>query len=488
MVNNKKEDKNITHKNYFDLLSILALLIGIIIRFVKAYKLPITYDEAYTFLHYANQPINIILSSYTYPNNHLFNSILMHFLLNFGNSEFLIRIPALIGSILFLTTIYMILNLLPDKRIRPFAMALIAIQPFLVDFGSLARGYSLGIAFSFMGFYPILSLLIKKHDPAHHWKALLISALCFILAMTAVPIFVNMIAAIFILIFLIDCIHRSPFGRYQLSLSRSYNIFLFMPTILGVFLIYINIFKELTHQQFVFGSTYFIDSLKNFIANGLLYGVTDSDILIIITLIICVIALLWLIVDGIRSGNRGFYIIGIIPFLSICLSLLEHYLFDMAYPMDRVMIYFIPFMLIALAYLLITLIDIGKKYIKLLNHQYAIFSITVLLIVSTLSLNSTKYFLTWKNNAAVKPIMRTLINKNNADVVICIPWQLDACFYYYKIRYRANFIQYNCIPGIYDTIVEVAPHITSDNSDPRIIYESNSLGVVAKRVTSRINQ
>ncbi len=49
-----------------DILSIIAVIIGLIIRFIKAYKLPLVSDEAYTYVHYANEPISTILSSYIY--------------------------------------------------------------------------------------------------------------------------------------------------------------------------------------------------------------------------------------------------------------------------------------------------------------------------------------------------------------------------------------------------------------------------------------
>src|SRR5450631_3222237 len=38
---------------------------------------PMRYDEAWTFVHYASQPLSVALSDYSFPNNHVFHSLLV---------------------------------------------------------------------------------------------------------------------------------------------------------------------------------------------------------------------------------------------------------------------------------------------------------------------------------------------------------------------------------------------------------------------------
>ncbi len=50
----KIDKENIIKENeYIHVLIFITLIIGIIVRFIKAYTLPIVTDEAYTFWYYA---------------------------------------------------------------------------------------------------------------------------------------------------------------------------------------------------------------------------------------------------------------------------------------------------------------------------------------------------------------------------------------------------------------------------------------------------
>ena len=385
-----------------DILSIIAVIIGLIIRVIKAYKLPLVSDEAYTYVHYAHESIGTILSSYIYLNNHLLNSILMHFLLNFGNTNLFLRIPSLIGSIIFLISVYLILKLIANKEITAIAISVIAVQPFLVDFGSLARGYSLGLAFSFLGLYIILKIFVHKRSSLPLSYNLMVASLCFILAMVAVPIFVNMIGPLFILICLFDCREQNANQTHQPFSSHRFIVYLkylFLPTIAITYIIYINIFAHLTHQQFIFGFPDSVTSLNNFIVKALLYRVTANDITIMTMLFVSIVSLIWLIIDGVKKKNKIIYTLGILPFLSISFNLLEHYIFHVPYPLERVVIYLVPLIIISQIYFLVTLIDVGIPYVKRLNYQYTVIFISIVFILFTLSLNSTSYFIEWKNNS-----------------------------------------------------------------------------------------
>ena len=76
---------------------VVAVLLGVIgmgIRFAHL-RQPMRHDEAYTYLHYARAPLSVALSDYTYPNNHLFHTLLVWISTRvFGNSEVAIRLPA----------------------------------------------------------------------------------------------------------------------------------------------------------------------------------------------------------------------------------------------------------------------------------------------------------------------------------------------------------------------------------------------------------
>ncbi|HUN81382.1 MAG TPA: hypothetical protein VMV81_07710, partial [Phycisphaerae bacterium] len=115
----------------------------------KAATAPITYDEAYTYLRFAGQSSSRILKDYHVPNNHIFHTLLVHYSTRvFGDSLFAIRLPALCGAAIFLTSIWRIGRFLP-RPVGDLWAVCSALTPALIDFNSLARGYSLGYGFSF---------------------------------------------------------------------------------------------------------------------------------------------------------------------------------------------------------------------------------------------------------------------------------------------------------------------------------------------------
>src|SRR5262245_38990681 len=78
------------------LLSLVVL--GVVLR-VRALEQPINYDEAFTYLQYASRPFLIGLSNYSYPNNHLFHTLLVHASIRlFGSALWAIRIPACVAG------------------------------------------------------------------------------------------------------------------------------------------------------------------------------------------------------------------------------------------------------------------------------------------------------------------------------------------------------------------------------------------------------
>jgi len=89
-------------------LDSIALLIiaaiGAVLRLALLDQ-PMRYDEAYTFIVYASQPLGQALVTYSAPNNHLFHTLLVH-LTTFGGtyySEWLIRFTQRYWVLLFLS-------------------------------------------------------------------------------------------------------------------------------------------------------------------------------------------------------------------------------------------------------------------------------------------------------------------------------------------------------------------------------------------------
>lgn len=114
----------------------------------RAATLSITVDEAFTSNNFVTPPWLQILTTYD-ANHHLLHSYLCKLFTSLlGLSPFTLRIPALLGSALCLWSAWRLTRTLcANSPLMPALCALLAFHPGLLDYFSLARGYSLGLGF-----------------------------------------------------------------------------------------------------------------------------------------------------------------------------------------------------------------------------------------------------------------------------------------------------------------------------------------------------
>src|SRR4051812_8289840 len=145
-----------------------------------------TIDESFTFLHYVDVKLGDALVDYS-ANNHVLQTLLMRVFRGvLGRSEIVLRIPTLIGTLLFLTATYRIaVASLGPRRILPLALLLMTLNPLVLDLLVAARGYALALGLSWWSFYLSWEALELK-SPTRLWVA----GICAGLAITANLVFV----------------------------------------------------------------------------------------------------------------------------------------------------------------------------------------------------------------------------------------------------------------------------------------------------------
>src|SRR5262249_52328314 len=112
---------------------------------VRAFLVPITWDEAYNYLEFTRQGILLPLR---FPpmaaNNHYLNSWLTYLTTGLlGVSEITLRLPALTAYILFLYYTARLCNELSSPLLSVSAFVVLNGNPYLLDFFSLSRGYGI---------------------------------------------------------------------------------------------------------------------------------------------------------------------------------------------------------------------------------------------------------------------------------------------------------------------------------------------------------
>jgi hypothetical protein len=122
------------------LVALLAIVLSL--AAIKAGSADLTWDEAWTYLHYGRSAFGFLALDYA--NDHPLNSLLVWASARlFGASELAIRLPNLLAAALYL---YASAILVRGARLPALAFGLCVLQPYLFDYFALARGYGIAAA------------------------------------------------------------------------------------------------------------------------------------------------------------------------------------------------------------------------------------------------------------------------------------------------------------------------------------------------------
>lgn len=114
----------------------------------RAATASITTDEAFTFNEFVAPPLLQVLTTYD-ANHHVLHSLLCKVSISLlGKGELRLRLPALLGTLLYLWSVWRLTRQrFGDTPLMAATALLLATHAGLIDYFSLARGYSLGMGF-----------------------------------------------------------------------------------------------------------------------------------------------------------------------------------------------------------------------------------------------------------------------------------------------------------------------------------------------------
>ena len=161
--------RTISQKQLNTVLFILSALIFLYV-FIRACVLSITWDEAYSYIEFVRNGI-VVLDKYEgmSANNHILNTALMIFFTKaFGLSELVLRIPSLIALFFFLFYAIKFVKHIDNKLVAVAAFIILTVNPYLLDFFCLARGYglSIGLMMCSLYYFYLLHIRSKKNTNA----------------------------------------------------------------------------------------------------------------------------------------------------------------------------------------------------------------------------------------------------------------------------------------------------------------------------------
>jgi len=139
------------------LLAVVGLCFLFGVNVFRAATQSITVDEAFTYLTFVAPSLNAMNALYD-ANNHVLNTLLAKAAVQlFGASELAVRLPSLLGGLAYFAALWLVCRrLFGQGGWFLLALALNSLNPFLLDYLSAARGYSLALGLWMWALYLLL--------------------------------------------------------------------------------------------------------------------------------------------------------------------------------------------------------------------------------------------------------------------------------------------------------------------------------------------
>jgi len=481
----KSMKANLKHSRSGKMIIMLSFSVALLVYVaIRAHNLSFTHDESLTF--------TIVEGHYIYlntANNHILNTDLMSLSESvFGKSEIALRLPNVLSFIFFLIGSFSIFKSAQNNWILLFGASLILLNPFVIEFFSLARGYGLALGFMVMSIFYMTRNGMTYHSLKPLVKDFVLSASFASLAVYSNLSMINFLISV-IIIFIIQF---GLFRKYQVSHLGHLAVFISV-ILLSCVPIYLGVQRLLLLKemgQLYFGTTSLIDSINSLIVPTVFFteGVPVITSLIkIVVLLFLGMGILAIIINKEFKGKL--FLITILILLLTTALLLERFLFEVKYPIGRAALYYWPIFSIFTYYLAIHLF---RHYENFRNVHIPI----ILCLMLPIWLNFFKganltHTRIWHYDANTKDIMEILRDTSQTmgtNVTISNHWLFEPTINYYRVLWSLNMdpANRNGIDLNSDFIYDFKEDINYDNFDVVKEYEKPKRRLLIKSNTKNI--
>jgi len=469
----------------------LVLLSGLGIVWYIIYKASTTsytHDESYTYTHYVHQGFMDIVSYKTpYTNNHILNTVLMKYCeLLFGSSELSLRLPNILAFILYSIFIILLLYKYIPKLMFPFYL-LMVLNPHLLDFFALARGYGLSFAFLLMSLY-YLSLYFTSKQNKH---LILFNVGAFLAVMSNFSLLNYYVAALIVynivsyVVLKID----STSNNYHFYKQNKINI---VSVILSGMVLYEPLRRISKMSLLDFGGKNgFMEDTVGTAIYSFFYEMYVTPFLetIFKVFIVSVVALtLIIILKAIVQRNITLFkahisllLINLILIAIVAITIAQHLILGNDYYIHRFALFFYPIFILNFIFLLNYFFQLSKTTsvsISYLCASLALFNIYIN--------HNTAFYKDWKIDSDVKSMMQNLVLEHekypNKNIRLGINWLFEPGVNFYRYTWDLKWLNPAHRRGIskYDDYFYIlnTDKEYMDLSNKPLVYKNEQTGAV----------
>lgn len=395
----------------------------------RAYFLSFTHDESlsYTILLGFHQWVGT-------PNNHLLNTFLMGiFRYLFGDSEFVLRLPNVLAFVLYLYAVITILKRLKNSWVFFLGVALLLLNPYLLDFFSLARGYGLSVGLVTMSLAYLLKNPFQTDDFGAFIRsfsfAFLFGALAFLSNLGLINYYIMLLA-----IFAVQGYFMFKSGTVaSVQEKRKYFRVLVIAAVFMLIGIGRLLFLSRAHQLY-FGAQAFSATFFGLVSSTFYFSPTPhwAYLLIKYALIFSFAAGIFLVVWK-KAFTGKLSMILILNIALLAGLVLENLLFGAHYPPARTALYFISFWGLLICFLMTDVFTYFSKG----KAVWIIISVLIALILAWNFGNNAnlKYSKNWFYDEHTKDVMEIIQKETQQfrhDASVSNNWLFEPAMNYYR--------------------------------------------------------
>lgn len=438
-------ESNFLSDRILNITVIIISLLLLIYSCCRAAILSFTIDESISYNLFV--PLKFMdIISYAIPssNNHILNTLGMkYFSLLFGPGEFVLRVPSLLSHLAYLFFTYRILKSSAAPIIIIAGFLLLNLNPYLLDFFSLARGYAMAVTFVVVSIYYLLSYIENNKTITIIWS--LIFAILAVLSNFSLLIyFVSFVVVINIY-----------WIASQLQFNLNDLIRKNTPVIIGflflVAILFEPIRKLIDYKELYDGGLtgFWSDTVGSLINASLYDKAYTSPASIILKYFIAIFTIIMVLTTIFKAYflktkifTERFTIVLLLLILSCFVSIFQHYLLKSNYLINRMALFFIPLFLLSVIFF----ISDNVKTIKWkIIFWPLIFIFAGAFSFHTISSINTSYALYWKFDSETERMLSDLekqVKQNNkTSVRIGALWLFEPTINFYRKTKNYSWIE-----------------------------------------------
>ena len=383
-------------------------------------------------------------------NNHLLNTFLMRFFKGlFGSGEIVLRLPNVFAFLLYCYFCYKILIKSKTLTLLFVGISFLLLNPYLLDFFSLARGYGLALGFAMAAMY----FMIEKteNDYKDYLKRLALSSGFCLLSSFSNLSFLNLEFAV-LFIFLLELILSVKNKSFQLNRMRI--IYLSIILLINFFFLAILISQLLilkNHNELYFGGSigFLHDTIPNLIFNTFYFSIFNPILWLIVRILILFLFATAIGYSIYQRKDTPIVKTTLVLCLLVIIPLLQHYLFDSLFPVHRTSLLFVP----VFGLLVFHLFSAIQLHIENNKKRTLPFNATLLLlfclpmaanIFNSINLKHTKE---WVTDANTKHVMNKIEDyysntlHTGQTISLSCNWVFEPAINYYRSLYSMEYLK-----------------------------------------------